>query len=203
MHPSTYVQLHKKENASMPDDYRSAANRYRPKPVRVLFIAESPPAYSIESRKSYFFFEENPGGDLLFSTIVHAVLEIRYRKSDGVPKKSILQCFQENGNWLMDAVEHPINKLNGKRTSDNVRKEYIDREKSNLLARISALRAENGDTDITIVLVKNLVYECLAQPLRQSGYYVPQVGPIGFPRYYGDPATIGGIRSAIANQHFA
>lgn len=187
----------------MPRDHQSAAIRYRPTPVRILFLAESPPAYSSESRKSYFFFEENPGGDLLFASIVRAVLDVRYRKSDGVPKKSILQSFQANGNWLMDAVEYPINNIDGKRTSDSVRKKYIDKEKSNLLARISALRAENGATRITVVLIKNLVYECLGQPLRQSGFYVPQLGPIGFPRYYEDPATIRGIRSAIANQNFA
>jgi hypothetical protein len=191
-----------RENTSMPD-YRSAASRYRPSHVRVLFIAESPPAFISESTKSYFFFEDNPGGDLLFATIVQAVLDIRYRKGNGVPKEHVLRSFKANENWLMDAVEYPINKIDGKRTSDSVRKKHIDREKSNLLERISTLRVENGDTEITIVLIKNLVYECLAQPLRQSCYCVPQGGPIGFPRYYGDPVTIEGIKRAITNQHFA
>ena len=181
----------------MPHDYRSAASRYRPERVRVLFIAESPPACLPESPKSYFFFEKNPGGDILFTTIVQAVLDIRYRKRYGVSKEHVLRSFKANEFWLMDAVEYPINNIYGKRTSDSIRKGHINRGKSNLLARLSALREENGDTDITIVLIKNLVYECLAQPLRQSGYYVPQVGPIGFPRYYGDPVTIEGIKSAI------
>lgn len=181
----------------MPRDYRSAANRYRPARIRVLFIAESPPAFPSESTKTYFFFEKNLGGDLLFATIVQAVLDIRYRKGNGVPKGDLLRSFKANEYWLMDAVEYPINKIDGKRTPDSIRKGHINRGKSNLLSRISTLREENGDADITIVLIKNLVYECLVQPLRQSGYSVPQVGPIGFPRYYGDPATIEGIRSAI------
>ena len=186
-----------REYTTLLRDYRSAANRYRPARVRVLFIAESPPAFLSESTKSYFFFEKNPGGDLLFATIVQAVLDIRYRKGRGVPKEHVLRSFKENEYWLMDAVEYPINKIDGRRTSDGVRKEHIIRGKSNLLSRISALRAENDDTNITIVLIKNLVYECLAQSLRQSGYTVPQVGPIGFPGFHGDPATIGGIKRAI------
>jgi hypothetical protein len=186
----------------MPCAYHIAANRYRPERVRVLFIAESPPACLPGSPESFFFFEENPGGDILFATIVQAVLDIRYRIGNDVPKRDILRSFKANEYWLMDAVEYPINRIDGNRTSDSIRKGYIIRGIANLLARISTLRAENGDTNFTIVLIKNLVYECLAQPLRQSDYSVPQVGPIGFPRYYGDPATIEGIRSAIPNQHF-
>ncbi len=183
----------------MPDDYLSAANRYRPAQVRVLFIAESPPAFLSESKKSYFFFDKNPGGDLLFGAIVEAVLNIRYRKAGAEPKARVLRDFQANGNWLMDAVEYPINNIGGKKTSEGIRRDHIERTKSNLLLRIAALRAENGGRNFTVVLIKNLVYECLAQPLRQSGYQVPQIGPIGFPRYHGDPATINGIRRALGD----
>ena len=183
----------------MPNDYLSAANRYRPAQVRVLFIAESPPAFISESKKSYFCFEKNPGGDLLFCTIVEAVLNVRYRKRGAEPKARLLQNFQANGNWLMDAVEYPINKVGGKKTSDGIRRDHIERAKSNLLSRIAALRAKNGGRNFTIVLIKNLVYECLAQSLRQSGYHVPQIGPIGFPRYHGDPATINGIRRSLGD----
>lgn len=137
----------------------------------------------------------------MFATIVQAVLDIRYRKGNGVPKGDILRTFKANEYWLMDAVEYPINNIDGKRASDDIRKGHINRGIPNLLERISTLRAENGDTDITIVLIKNLVYECLVQPLRQFGnsvgYSVPQDHPIGFPRYYGDPETIEGIRSVI------
>lgn len=187
----------------MARDYQSAANSYRPTPVRVLFIAESPPAFRSESEQAYFFFEENPGGDLLFTAVVQAVLGIRYRKQDGVPKECVLRRFQAKGYWLMDAVEYPINKIDGKKTSDAFRKEKIENWKPNLLARIAALDAENSGTDITIVLIKNLVFESLAKPLRQAGYHVPQTGPIGFPRYHGDPATIEGINSAIGKHHIA
>ena len=182
----------------MADNYRAAADCYRPKPVRVLFIAESPPAYLSESKKAYFFFKENPGSDLLFATIIQAVLKIKYTKRGKVSKDHLLRCFKEKGYWLMDAVENPINKnKNGQKTSDKERKKCIEKGISNLLERIALLHAENGGTDIKIVLIKNLVYDCLSEPLRQAGYYVPQGGPIGFPRWYGDRATIKGIGKVI------
>jgi hypothetical protein len=188
----------------MARDYHLAAIRYRPKPVQVLFLAESPPAFSSDSKQAYFFFEENPGGDLLFTTIAEAVLGITYRKSGGVPKIIVLQEFQSKGYWLIDAVEYPINKIDGRKTSDSERKRLIDANRSKLLKRIASLRAENRATDMSIILIKNLVYECLAEPLRQQvGCSVPQTGPIGFPRYHGDSATIEGIRSALANCHGA
>jgi hypothetical protein len=204
--PSTVEHLSGADNGTaMTRDYHSAANRYRPTPVRVLFIAESPPAFRSESERAYFFFEENPGADLLFTTIVEAVLgkDFLYRKRGDLPKDSVLRRFQEKGYWLMDAVEYPINNIGGKKTSDSARKRHIEQGKAKMLARVASLHAENGDTDITIVLIKNLVYECLAKPLRQAGYYVPQAGPIGFPRYHGDPKTIKGIKSAIAEHRIA
>jgi hypothetical protein len=180
-------------------DYDKAAERYRPTKVRVLFIAESPPAFSLESKQAYFFFEENPGGDLLFATIVQAVLGIAYRKRNGMRKADVLRLFQAKGCWLMDAVERPINKIEGRRTSERERKNLIEKERARLLKRIHALDRENQPNEMAVVLIKNLVYECLAGPLRKAGYCVPQAQAIGFPRYRSDPATIEGIKSAIAN----
>lgn len=184
---------------SVARDYRCAANRYQPTSVRVLFLAESPPAFAAESKQAYFFFEDNPGGDLLFSTIIEAVLGITYRKHGGVRKADLLGRFQSKGYWLMDAVEYPINRIDGKKTPDSKRKAFIDRESGKLLESIAALRAEQRlRSDVVIVLIKNLVYESLAEPLRRAGYRVPQSRAIGFPRYHGDPATIQGIKIALA-----
>jgi hypothetical protein len=185
----------------MARDYHIAATNYRPKPVKVLFIAESPPAFSSDSKQAYFFFDENPGGDILFATIAQAVLGITYRKRGEVPKAEILQELKSKGYWLMDAVEYPINKIDGRKTSDNERKRFIDTNRSKLLERVASLRVDNQTTDMPIIMIKNLVYECLAEPLRQGGYSVPQAGPIGFPRYHCDSKTVIGIKSALANCH--
>ena len=187
----------------MARDYHKAAERYRPAQVRVLFIAESPPAFSSESKQAYFFFEENPGGDLLFATIVQAVLGITYRKRNGVRKADVLRQFQAKGCWLMDAVERPINKIDDRTTPERERKNLIEEESTRLLKRIAALDGERQPNEMAVVLIKNLVYECLVEPLRQAGYCVPQARAIGFPRYHRDPATIEGIKSALAKYHRA
>ncbi len=157
----------------MARDYHLSAICYQPKQVRVLFLAESPPAFSSDSKQAYFFFDENPGGDLLFATIAQAVLGITYRKRGSVPKGKVLQEFQLKGYWLMDAVEYPIKKINGRKTSDSERKRFIDTNRNKLLERVASLRVGNQATDMSIILIKNLVYECLAEPLRQGGYSVP------------------------------
>jgi len=181
----------------VPNDYHEAANRYRPEQVRVLFLAESPPACDSDLKKAYFFFEENPGGDILFATIVQAALGKPYRKRDGEPQAEVLREFQSRGYWLMDAVDYPINKIDGRKVSDRERKNLIDNERTRLFERIDAIRKNNGAVGLSIVLIKRLVYECLAGPLRQAGYSVPHSDPIGFPSYHGDRRTIKGIQSAL------
>jgi len=109
----------------MPRAYRSAAARYRPKQIRALFLAESPTAFTLDSKRSYFFFEDNPGGDLLFGTLVEAALGVKYRKHHGT-KPALLHQFQSEGFWLMDAVGYPINTIEGRRTSDRERKAIVE-----------------------------------------------------------------------------
>jgi len=97
--------------------YNKAALKYRPDKIRTLFIAESPPAFDEEKGKSYFFFEENPGGDILFATLVKALYDIDYRKRDG-NKAQLLRRMQKDHFWLIDAVEYPINRKDGRVVSE-------------------------------------------------------------------------------------
>ena len=60
--------------------YQVASLKYLPKIIKILFIAESPPAFRNEKGPSYFYFEYNPGGDVLFATIVKALFNIEYKK---------------------------------------------------------------------------------------------------------------------------
>jgi hypothetical protein len=99
----------------------------------------------------------------------------------------------------MDAVEYPINRIDGRRTSDRERRVIIENQSSALLQRIATLRAEHClAPDAAVVLIKSLVYDVLAERLRLGGYNVPQRGAIAFPRYHGDLATVQGIRDALA-----
>lgn len=137
------------------------------------------------------------------ATIVQAVLKITYRKRNGPRKADVLRQFQAKGYWLMDAVEHPINKIGDKRIPERERKNLIEDESPNLLKRISALGLGNHRIEMAVVLIKNLVYECLVQPLRQAGCWIPQHRAIGFPRWYEDENTIKGISNVLVDHHLA
>jgi len=179
------------------DDYRNAAEMYRPDSIRVLFVAESPPAFSDEARRSYFFFVPNPGRDILFATLVKAVLDEDYRKGDG-NKGDLLCRFQSEGYWLMDAVEYPINRAGGRRMSDSERAPVIRANVPRFLARLDRLRNDGVLLPSAgIILIKKLVFEVLRDPLAAAGHRVLHSRKIDFPKYYRDSDTIRGIREAL------
>ncbi len=176
---------------------RRAAEHYRPDKIDVLFLCESPPAYRSRSESSYFYFANNPSGDILFATIVLAVLCQEYRKAGG-SKPDLLLVLKRKGYWLIDAVEYPINKTtNGAAASDALRKEHIYQQKDKLLSKLRQLRDAGIMHDRTnVVLIKKLVFDTLAPSIRRC-FQVPQEGPIPFPGYYGDEKTVRDIRAAM------
>jgi len=137
---------------------------------------------------------------MLFATIVQAVFGITYRKRNRWRKIRFLRAMQLRGYWLMDAVHYPINRIGGRKVNSRARERFIKRERFKLLRRIAKLASQNRGSLRAIVLIKNIVYQALAKTLRHAGYNVPQPGPIGFPRWHRDPATIDGIRTALQMQ---
>ncbi len=88
--------------------YRVAREAYRPEKVRVLFIAESPPASG-----GFFYFPETIGKDHLFRETMKALglwPEDR-RLSKGFDKGPLLREFQSRGFYLIDTSLVPVDKL--------------------------------------------------------------------------------------------
>ena len=178
--------------------FLEAATRYRPDEIRILFIAESPPAFKDEQKKSYFYFAPNPGNDILFGTIVEALYQADYRKASG-RKTELLQRLRDDGYWLMDAVETPINRIAGRVVKPKERAEFIRQNLPDLLDRLAALKQEGAISDSTgIILIKKIVFETLAEDLQSAGYRVLHSQKIDFPKYHRDRDTIAGIRGALA-----
>lgn len=176
-------------------DYANAAQKYRPENIRYLFIAESPPAYKSEDKKSYFYFEDNPGHDILFATLIFALYGKNYRKSDRNKAELLLQ-FRRDGYWLMDVVEHPINRLNGSRINPKEREQIIKNQIPNFLTRLNSLKVKNSTG---IIIIKKLNYEILSPVLLQHGFTVLNKEKIDFPKYYWDRDTVKGVRHAREN----
>ena len=174
--------------------YRKAVHKYRPERIKFLFLAESPPAYSSIDKKSYFFFERNSGSDILFAAIIKAVFNVDYRKADG-NKMELLQRFRDEGFWLVDTVERPINKIAGQRTPEKERERLIIKSIPDLLSRLEQLKQKDVLNHKTgIILIKKVVHHVCYPKLTTKGYHVLNEGKIDFPKYYNDRDTIRGIQ---------
>jgi hypothetical protein len=181
-------------------DYLEAADQYRPAQIRTLFIAESPPAYSSEEKKSYFYFDQDTGSDILFGTLIEALYDEPYRKASKT-KAALLQRLQADGFWLMDAVEFPINQLDGRVCPEPERQRIIRENIPSLLSRLNALR-ESGvlSPEAGVIILKKVVFSSLSEALRRAGFNVLHATKIDFPKYYGDRDTIAGVRNALAHK---
>ena len=101
--------------------FKRAMDRYRPDPLRVLFIAEAPPAYKVNR---LFYFHEVPTGDALFLEMMKVIYGAAIGFTEGggfsgpMSAKDVRKCkpqllsrFMADGLYLIDASERPIRKV--------------------------------------------------------------------------------------------
>src|SRR5467141_1312501 len=98
----------KGETKASASSFNRSRRRYRPRKVRFLLIAESPP-----SSGGFFYFRTTIGKDHLFRETMKA-LDLWPRNEPmrrGVDKRSMLSRFQSKGLYLLDTCELPVDKL--------------------------------------------------------------------------------------------
>jgi hypothetical protein len=177
--------------------YTLAAQPYKPAKIKFLFIAEAPSAFATPEKRSHFYFGENLNPDLLFSSLMYAVLDAEYRRVNG-NKAELLEEFKNRGFFLLDAVEEPINYVNNVKTDERDRTGLIAGNIPNLLARLAALKDEGCLEPATgIVLLKKLTFRVLAPALKEAGYRVLNTAEIGYPRHPYDAEMSEAIRRLI------
>jgi len=87
--------------------YEQLREQYRPQHLRILLVAESPPDPGDGERR--FFYSPLLTYDNLYRGVAQAV----YGERPDVnvrDKPRVLGLLRDDGFWLIDAVEHPINK---------------------------------------------------------------------------------------------
>ncbi len=173
------------------DDYKEAREKYKPEKIKILFIGESPP----RNKQSYFYFEDSKGSAPLFKAIIKAVFNEDYIKKndkDYRKKKMLLEKFKENGFFLIDACDTPINQYPSKK-----RKGIIKKNLPNLVKLIKNLEL-GRDTKIILIQPKRTkAYELLHNELEKSGFCIANKEPIYFPRYHGDPNVVDKIKKSL------
>jgi hypothetical protein len=153
------------------DRYSVARNKYKPRSIGVLFIAESPP-----SSGGYFYSEKTIGKDHLFRETMKA-LEFwpssrPMRK--GCDKRSMLSEFRSLGFFLIDTCEFPVDKLRPRE-----RRLSTIRGALTLPGRVDALCPDR------ILIVKKTVFKPAIQALSKTGFAgrVLNTEPLPFPSH--------------------
>lgn len=139
--------------------YASARNKYKPRQIRVLLLAEGPP----DSLDRHFYFEDVKKQDSLFLEIMGVLYpeqKKRYLASgrETELKQELLSLFQEDGYFLLDLADVPCSLLEG----------GIETEVPELLKRLSKLI----DKKTPVILIKANVYDLCYVTLTESGYSV-------------------------------
>jgi hypothetical protein len=154
--------------------FRRASRRYRPSPVRMLFIAEAPPAYQANR---FFYFKDLRCGDTLFLELMKVLYPIKAGFAEGAfqsrfsakvlrtRKEEFLRLFQHDGYYLIDASPRPLPiNFEGK-----AKQHLLERALPGLLRQVGRLIYE---TRTPIVLIGGITYSVCLGPLLQEGFTV-------------------------------
>lgn len=158
----------------MSEVFYKAREKYRPKAIKVLFITEAPP---MVERNRYFYFEHVRKGDSLFLELMKVLFPEEVEafetvKSLRVEKQYFLERMQEEGYFLMGAVDTPLpDKTTAARAS-------IYRE--HLPALINAI-LKIASPSTPVVLISTVVFRAIGALLKASGFNVVHQEPIAYP----------------------
>jgi hypothetical protein len=160
-----------KRSVDLLERFEEAARRYRPKPLRLLFIAEAPPAFKVNR---LFYFTGLKDGDTLFLEMMKVLYpaEVGYQEGSFRPsysvkemrlrKDELLRKFRSDGYQLIDAYEQPM--PDG---ANAATKTILMR--STLPALHSKVRRLVGTRGVPILLIGGITYSVCAEALRTDG----------------------------------
>ncbi len=160
-----------RESKPNPASFNRARRRYRPRKVRLLVIAESPP-----SSGGFFYFPTTIGKDHLFRETMKALefWPTNQPMRRGVDKRSMLRSFQSMGFYLLDTCVRPVDKMRP-----------VDRRKTVLTQTPRLVKDVIKANPSHIFVVKSSIFNPVGQALRESGFLprLLNVRPVPFPSH--------------------
>jgi hypothetical protein len=148
--------------------YDKLREEYRPECLRVLLIGESPPDPG-ERERRFFYAPTLAKEDNLYRGVVKALYE-----DEGVDirdKPVVLARLRNEGYWLIDAVDEPINKKTRAQRRRLIRARLPD-----LIRTCVELAPECG-----VIVCHDLVYQVAAASLGEAGVRVLHDESLPFP----------------------
>ena len=155
--------------------FRRAMMRYRPDPIRLLFIAEAPPAYKVNR---FFYFHDIQTGDALFLEMMKVLYgeAIGFTEGEGflkpqsakdirLRKSELLRRFMADGYFLVDTSERPM----PDRATSSAKLALLRLSLPLLKIRVKELL---GGCGIPIVLIGGITHEACFAALKKEGYDV-------------------------------
>jgi hypothetical protein len=158
------------------DEYLSQRRRYEPKPVRLVIVAESPPASG-----KYFYNPEGLSSEPLFAALMLQLSFSPRTKQDGLSE------FQRRGWALIDATYEPVNKHTDSRHNMAISKRNMAMTRDYPLLR-NDLASLMSDRSAPLTLIKANVCETLEPKLVEDGFNALNCGrSIPFPSHGHQP----------------
>ncbi len=161
----------------MSKTYDQARERYKPRHIKILLIAESPPpSAEIQSSRQFYYTDRIRKDDRLFTNTMKALYleasemtEVELEKD----KEKWLRRFEQDGYYMIEALEvsqeHKVTKKQ--------RHERIREALPSLIARVERL----VKSDTGLILIKSNVFDEAAEPLRNAGFHALNTELVDYP----------------------
>jgi hypothetical protein len=188
---------------AMQTRFAEAKSRYKPKALKLLFIAEAPPAYRVNR---FFYFTGLKNGDTLFLEMMKVLYpaEVGFRHGAFQPgfsvqqmrqqKTALLRRFQYDGYYLIDACKEPM--PDGADTAAKMR-----RMRASLPALLRNVRQIVNERTIPIVLIGAVTYSVCAEALRLDGRNAVNNAMINHPARGGQTLFRSKLQAALSSLH--
>lgn len=158
----------------MPTKSQIARKKYKPRKIKCLLIAESPP--DITSKRFFYYEKYFPHGESLFMETMKSLFPDDsltggdYKRN----KKKYLTKFKKAGLYLEDASTIPF----PKKSRPSYKRKMLKSELPLLLKRIPKLISKSTP----IILIAKPVFKICYEPLKEAGFNILNDTKINFPR---------------------
>ena len=177
--------------------YEQERQKYRPRQVTLLFIAESPPpAANVQSSRQFYYTDRIRKDDRLFVNMMRALYpeaeEISEQELEA-HKQQWLNRFMADGYYMIEALTqsqpHEITKKQ--------RQERIAHALPELMTPLKGICPPGTD----IILIKSNVFDIAAEPLREAGYNVLNTELVDYPGRFNQRAFRHKVQGLILARH--